>query len=179
MTITLQKTTEIAFSKMHGLGNDFVIIDATQHDLSIHNLPIAKWADRHRGIGFDQLLILTCSKKADIACDIFNADGSIAEQCGNGMRCVARFAYENQLVSNKKMTIETKAGIVQAELRDDGLVEVDMGSPKLMPGWLDIPLKKTIRVFALSMGNPHAIVWVDSIDTYPVAEMGRAISKHA
>lgn len=179
MTLTERDMAEIAFWKMHGLGNDFVVLNAIQQEISLHGLPIAKWANRHSGIGFDQLLIISGSSKADIACDIFNADGSIAEQCGNGVRCVARFVYEQQIVNKQAMTIETKGGVVQATLRDDGLVEVDMGTPVLQPGLVEIPLETPIQVFALSLGNPHAIVLVDSVKEAAVAELGRAISQHA
>ena len=108
----------INFWKMHGLGNDFVVLDMLSQEISIDSLSIKELAHRHTGIGFDQLLLIGKSDRADFSCRIFNSDGSEAEQCGNGMRCVARFIQESKLSSKSKLSIETKAGIVEAMIND-------------------------------------------------------------
>src|SRR5579872_3363870 len=99
---------KIKFCKMHGLGNDFIVIDGISQTIELDRATIQRLADRHLGIGFDQLLLITSAKKADFGCVIFNADGSQAEQCGNGMRCVARFVHEEKLTEKKSLSIETK-----------------------------------------------------------------------
>lgn len=169
----------ILFHKMHALGNDFMLIDATQQSVNSDRLPVRAWGDRHTGVGFDQLLLLMPSSVADVKCRIFNSDGSEAEQCGNGMRCVALYLAEQEKIPTKTTTIETAGGLVQAEVLSGQEVQVSMGVPVLTPGWMDLTipsLKKPVRVFALSMGNPHAILEVESLADCPVEVIGREIS---
>lgn len=157
---------------MQALGNDFVIIDATKQAFEPNEALIRDWSDRHKGIGFDQLLILRPSKKADFFCNIFNMDGSPAEQCGNGMRCLARFLREELNLDKKKFSIETYSSkITYLRIMDEHNVEVDMGPPdfdlqKISNGIAldnqtikitlpDLPL--VLPFSAVSLGNPHAI----------------------
>ncbi len=182
----------ILFSKMHGLGNDFVVIDGVSQSIQLKNLSIKQLANRHTGIGFDQLLLIAPSQQADFSCIIFNADGTEAEQCGNGMRCVARFIHENNLSHKKIITVETKAGISTLLIDDYEHIRVNMGNPGFEPSEIpfnadrerrlyEIPLDDGQPGFALavlSMGNPHAILQVSSIKKFPVAKFGPQISTH-
>lgn len=177
---------------MHGLGNDFMVIDGTTQSVALKNLPVSRWADRHTGVGFDQLLIVLPSQKADFACVIFNADGTEAEQCGNGMRAIARFIHENALSNKKHLFIETKAGVTEINIDDHTHIHVNMGVPCFEPADIpfiadrmrhlyEIPLDDGQPGFAmsvLSMGNPHAILQVASIQTFPVEKVGPVISTH-
>jgi diaminopimelate epimerase len=183
----------ITFSKMHGLGNDFIVIDAINQQIDIDNLPVIQLANRHVGIGFDQLLVITASINANFYCRIFNSDGGEAEQCGNGLRCVARYIHENGLLSAKTMTIETCAGIYTATIFDDYNVRIDMGKPIFTPA--EIPFKSAtlentyslaidnsqpaLQLSVLSMGNPHAIMLVPSVSNYPVNDTGAIVSTHS
>lgn len=169
----------IPFWKMHGLGNDFMLIDGSRLTLTPDNIPIPAWADRHTGVGFDQLLWLMPSKQADVLCRIFNPDGSEAEQCGNGMRCVAAFLYETGQIARRTMIIETVGGMVHAAILPNHTVQVTLGVPVLVPGRIEITIDSQdtpITVFALSLGNPHAIIEVDSLTNLPVATMAKAIA---
>lgn len=171
----------ISFCKMHGLGNDFMLIDGIRLSVKPEDLSVQAWADRHTGVGFDQLLLLMPSSSADAKCLIFNSDGSEAEQCGNGMRCVALYLHESGITTQKTVTIETRGGTVQAEILPDKQVQVTLGIPVLDPGWIDLEissLKKSVRVFALSIGNPHAILQVDALQDFPVTIVGQEISTH-
>ncbi len=184
----------IQFAKMHGLGNDFVVIDAIHQPIVVSALPIKQLGDRHIGIGFDQLLIIQSSIKAEVRCLIFNADGSEAEQCGNGIRCVTRFIYDQCLSSKKAFSIETKSGIVKTTYIDPSRIQVEMGVPIFRPDLIPIQKEWTLQkkalyeimtstnqqvtFFALSMGNPHAIILVDSIEQYPVALSAASIAHH-
>lgn len=152
------------FTKMHGLGNDFMVIYSPHHPFNPDTLPISTLANRHLGVGFDQLLAIEPSRKADYFCRIFNADGSEAEQCGNGLRCVARYLHE-QVGAGKNMTIETKAGIYPVTIQDYQHIRVSMGAPQLKEKLTSIPIasqSSTLPVSILSIGNPHAIVKVPS-----------------
>jgi len=171
---------QIKFTKMHGLGNDFVVVDATGTLKDWH--PSAKEAsflqDRHFGIGADQLLLLYPSDKADLRMAIFNADGSEVEMCGNGIRCCALFARRRGLVSKDEMTIETPAGIMRPVIVGSE-VRVDMGAPKISgvaanpPEGLDLP-----PMTCVSMGNPHAVFFVPDAESFPVAEWGPKVERH-
>lgn len=167
---------------MHGLGNDFVIINLLSDPLAIEQIPIQQLSHRHIGIGFDQLLLLGASNKADFSCRIFNSDGSEAEQCGNGMRCLARFIHEKKLIQKKNIQIETKAGIIETQIQDYAHVSVNMGIPKIAPSCeLTLPnqnQKAHSQLSIVNMGNPHAILRVDSLQRTPVDEWGPFISKH-
>lgn len=166
------------FTKMHGLGNDFMVIDNLDLSISIDALPVVHWANRHLGIGFDQLLILEPSDDADLFCRILNADGSEAEQCGNGLRCVARFAYEKQLVLQKAFTIETKAGIFPAVVKALDDIQVTLGKPVIEEASAQFKLlsNETIRGSILSMGNPQAVVSVRHIGAVAAYDVAQQIS---
>jgi len=172
------------FTKMHALGNDFVVINALTQPLQWTKATIMHLGDRHRGIGFDQLLIVEASTRADFFCRIYNTDGSEAEQCGNGLRCVARFIREAGLIASSQFRIETKAGIFPIEIPDYDHISMTMGVPiiqeKLIE--LDATLKEGALVqpvSIISLGNPHAILKVDAIQTVPVTAWGLAIAAHA
>ena len=187
---------KLRFSKMHGLGNDFVIIDAITQLLDVEAVltpgRIRVLADRHFGIGCDQLLVVESSEndRADFRYRIFNADGGEVSQCGNGARCFARFVREHGLTDKDRIIVETAAGLLTLQLDEGGLVTVDMGMPRFRPQ--DVPfiteqraLSYTIDVdgqdyqFAvLSMGNPHAIMIVDDIMSAPVETLGPAVERH-
>ena len=166
----------VHFWKMHGLGNDFMLIDARQQCINPDFLPVSAWADRHTGVGFDQLLLLLPSKNADVFCRIYNSDGSEAEQCGNGMRCVA--FYLSDLSDSDIFTIETLSGIVKAKCHLHSQIEIAMDMPQLHPGWVSVPVSQTdfLKVFALSLGNPHAILRVDQLNNFQVTEVAKKIA---
>ncbi len=177
---------------MHGLGNDFLVMDTIHQAIDINQIPISLLADRHRGVGFDQLLIVTPSSKADFACRIFNADGSEAEQCGNGMRCVARYLHEEKFTQKNAFTLETRAGLINVIIHDYDHIEVMMGVPCFEPSKIPFKaekiasqyeisidsLKNPFSITVLSMGNPHAILCVDSLEEAPVATVGADIATH-
>lgn len=184
----------IQFTKMHGLGNDFMVIDGIQQNITLTPEDIRILADRHRGIGFDQCLILEQSR--DSACDffyrIFNADGSEVGQCGNGARCIARFARLQGLTDKTTLTLATQTTQLRAMLHSDDTVTVDLGVPCFKPS--DIPMNASKRqdvyrlsmqddqtwpIHALSLGNPHAVSLVDDIRQAPVLSVGRLISEHS
>lgn len=177
---------------MHGLGNDFMVIDNTQQMLDIKNIPIPLLADRYRGIGFDQLLLIEKSSVADFACRIFNVDGSEAEHCGNGIRCVARFILEEQLIQKKSLTLETLAGLIEVKIHHYDNIEVKMGIPCFEPATIpflpshqdflfdvltDYP-SCSLPLTVLSLGNPHAVLSVSTLYATPIAEIGLKIATH-
>ncbi|MFN4148398.1 MAG: diaminopimelate epimerase [Rhodocyclaceae bacterium] len=183
---------KIRFTKMHGLGNDFVVLDAIRQ----HFVPTpaqARWlADRHFGIGCDQILVVEPpqTENADFRYRIFNADGNEVEQCGNGARCFVRFVHEQGLTDKREIRVETLAGIITPRLEDDGEVTVEMGVPRWQPA--EIPFLsdsdelvqtlefagRSAQITAVSMGNPHAVQVVDDVDTAPVARDGPLIEAH-
>ena len=173
----------IPFAKMHGLGNDFVVIDARKRKLALGEAAVRAVADRHKGVGFDQLLVLerAKSKGADVFMRILNADGSEAEACGNGTRCVAELVMREK--GKDQVTVETVAGLLAAESHGQGRVGVDMGVPRL--AWREIPLARdcdTLNVpltlgplvvpVATSMGNPHATFFVEDAEAIDLASLG-------
>ena len=184
--------TKLAFSKMHGLGNDFVMIDAVRQDIRLSADQVRWLADRHFGVGCDQLLVVEPAQAAgvDFRYRIFNPDGGEVEQCGNGARCFARFVFEQGLTDKREIRVETKKGIITPHLEDDGNVTVDMGVPVLKPA--DVPFVSdsdawvqpldvagtTVAITAVSMGNPHAVQVVADVDAAPVAEQGPQIEHH-
>ncbi len=171
--------TNVKFTKMHGLGNDFIVINGITEPFSIQNSSIKKLADRHQGIGFDQLLVLKPGKNADFSCDIFNSDGSEAEQCGNGMRCLARFIAEEKLSDKPNLTIATKGGTVETLIKNFNQITVNMGVPHFKKN-LELELEnKTFPLTILSLGNPHAILQVNSVQDFPVSQLAPSISTHA
>ncbi len=184
--------TKLAFSKMHGLGNDFVMIDAVRQDIRLSADQVRWLADRHFGVGCDQLLVVEPAQTpgVDFRYRIFNADGGEVEQCGNGARCFARFVFEQGLSDKREIRVETKKGIITPRLEDDGMVTVDMGVPVLAPAevpfisdsdaWVQ-PLDVAgtpVAITAVSMGNPHAVQVVADVDSAPVAEQGPLIEHH-
>ncbi len=180
------------FSKMHGLGNDFVVIDAINQPISLNSKQIQFIADRHFGIGCDQLLLVesTDLKEADFRYRIFNADGGEVEQCGNGARCFATFVHDQGLTDKNEIPVITNAGLIVLKLEDNGQVTVNMGQPTLEPKSLPFLAAeeqstyaleidgKTIMFSAVSIGNPHAVIQVDDIETAPVKEIGAKIQAH-
>lgn len=184
-------TQQLQFVKMHGLGNDFILIDGINQQVQLSASTIKKFSHRHCGIGFDQLLLIEKSQVADFACRIFNSDGSEAEQCGNGMRCVARFLQEENLTNKKSFRIETKAGIIAVHIPNYDNVEVNMGIPSFEPESIPFAAKNfqplypihiatmgTMHMAVVSMGNPHAIFLIDSIKQYPVHDIGSVVTTH-
>ncbi len=183
---------KIKFTKMHGLGNDFVVLDAI-HQHFVPSAAEARFlADRHFGVGCDQVLVVEepTQKGVDFRYRIFNADGGEVEQCGNGARCFARFVHDRGLTDKRDIRVETKSGIISPRLEDDGRVTVDMGVPRLSPE--DVPFEsdrldvvqplqvndRTFDITAVSMGNPHAVQVVVDVDAFPVAKYGPLIEAH-
>ncbi|HEX5539273.1 MAG TPA: diaminopimelate epimerase [Methylophilaceae bacterium] len=180
------------FTKMHGLGNDFVVIDACTQAIALTPPQIRHIADRHFGVGCDQLLMVERPDRpdADFRYRIFNADGGEVEQCGNGARCFVRFVHEKNLTTKREIRVQTAGGIIVPRLEANGLVTVDMGAPRFEPAAipfnaeraatyeLDLP-SQAVTISALSMGNPHAVQIVDDVDTAPVASQGPLIEAHA
>jgi len=182
----------IQFTKMQGLGNDFMVVDAINQRVEFSTEQVQKWADRHFGIGFDQLLIVEAAtqEQVDFRYRIFNADGSEVEQCGNGARCFARFVYDRGLTEKTEIVVETASGIIVLYVEDQGLVKVNMGQPNFEPSSLpfetegkaaEYPLQvngETLLMGAVSMGNPHVVLPVDDIDSAPVETFGTAVESH-
>ena len=182
----------LEFTKMHGLGNDFVVIDAINQSVFLTAEQIQQLADRHRGIGFDQLLLVEAATTAaaDFRYRIYNADGGEVGQCGNGARCFMQFVHEHGLTRKDTLQVETSGGPLQLRREADGLVSVDMGVPRLEVADIPFiaPARDTIylidvnnismEISALSMGNPHAVLLVDAIEQAPVAELGPLLEGH-
>ena len=188
---------KIDFVKMHGLGNDFILIDCLSKpvgDSSFLSYLAKRLCNRNFGIGADGLILILPSSKADLRMRIFNYDGSEAQMCGNGIRCFAKYAYENKLVSKNKFTVETLAGIIIPELTITNNkilgVKVNMGTPKLrrreipMNGkntltvvneTLKINPEQTFKITCVSMGNPHCITFVNDVQSISVDEIGPKI----
>lgn len=174
----MPSTQTIRFTKMHGLGNDFAVINNITPSISLKHLPILRLANRYLGIGFDQLLLIETSQHADFFCRIINADGSEAEQCGNGLRCVARFIVEENLTAKKSFRLETKAGVFPVLIHDYQSIQVSMGEP-IFDNTYELSVAKPVMLSVLSMGNPHAIVQVPSVEDTNVAELGPQIEAHS
>ncbi|MBF7728691.1 diaminopimelate epimerase [Pseudomonas sp. N040] len=182
----------LRFTKMHGLGNDFMVIDLVSQQAHIQPKHAKQWGDRHTGIGFDQLLLVETPTRPDVdfRYRIFNADGSEVEQCGNGARCFARFVLDKRLTVKKRIRVETRGGIIVLEMRADGQVTVDMGAPRLDPPLIPLVADaealtyavdvegQSIELAALSMGNPHAVIRVADVDSAPVQSLGPKLEVH-
>lgn len=188
----------LRFTKMHGLGNDFVVLDLVSQDITIREDQIRTLADRRLGVGFDQLLIAEppTTPDADFKYTIFNADGTEAEQCGNGARCFLRFVRDRGLTTKTSVVLETNTGIITCHLERDGNITIDMGPPILQPDCIpfiadksrilypinvQVPLcpdVQALSVSVISMGNPHAVMLVDDVDTAPVAKLGPLVEVH-
>jgi len=182
----------LEFTKMHGLGNDFVVIDAINQHISLTPEQLRLLSDRHLGIGFDQLLLVEAatSPTADFRYRIFNADGGEVGQCGNGARCFMQFVHEQGLSDKTSLQVETAGGPLQLTRAAAGQITVDMGVPRLEPA--EIPFiaparditytldanEVQLEIAAVSMGNPHAVLLVDTVDSAPVAELGPLIENH-
>lgn len=186
------------FTKMHGLGNDFVMVDGFKEDIADPNQLAEAICDRHFGVGADGLILILPSKQedADFRMRIFNSDGSEPEMCGNGIRCFGKYLYDHDLTEKTKIRVETLAGIIVPELiieeNQVEAVQVDMGQPGL--GSTDIPITgvnkdKVIKeklevgneeyeITAVSMGNPHTVIFVDDADDFPVTEVGPKVEEH-
>ncbi len=184
---------KLRFTKMHGLGNDFVVFDGINQTVALTPEQCRHIADRHFGIGCDQILLVEKSSRDDVdfRYRIFNADGGEVEQCGNGARCFVRFVHNRGLSNKTTIRVETASGIIEPSLLDNGLIKVDMGAPRFAP--TDIPFaaeaetmsyalkvgQHAINIAALSMGNPHAVLKVNDLDNAPVDILGPAIESHS
>ena len=182
----------VRFTKMHGLGNDFMVVDMVTQYIQLSPEKIRRLADRNLGIGFDQLLMVEppTDPDVDFCYRIFNADGSEVEQCGNGARCFARFVKDKKLIFRDHIKVQTKAGIIELRIEENSDVTVDMGIPRLEPE--DIPLQVNNRqpfytvdckgneqqLMVVSMGNPHAIMKVDDTATADVGTLGSLLESH-
>jgi diaminopimelate epimerase len=183
---------KIRFTKMQGLGNDFVVIDAINQTLELSPEQARRLADRHFGVGCDQILVVERPTRAgvDFRYRIFNADGGEVEQCGNGARCFVRFVAEKGLSDKREIRVETRSGIIAPRLEANGEVSVDMGAPRFAPaeipfiGDSEAPLQalalggREIEIGVVSMGNPHAVQLVENVDAAPVERDGPAIESH-
>jgi diaminopimelate epimerase len=183
---------KVKFTKMHGQGNDFVVFDGVRQQVRLSREQVRAIADRHFGVGCDQLLVVEkpASGANDFRYRIFNADGSEVEQCGNGARCFARFVLDQGLTTKRSIRVETASGVITPTLEEAGRVTVDMGAPRFDPR--EVPFLAdemrlvyplvvagvTLEVSVLSMGNPHAVQVVESVDRAPVAMQGPLIENH-
>ena len=197
---------QLTFTKMHGLGNDFIVLDATRQALDLTGAQWKALADRHFGIGADQILIVEKAQgDADFRYRIFNSDGGEVEQCGNGARCFVRFVHDKGLTTKRAIRVETLGGIIEPRLEDDGLITVNMGVPAFAPEalpfnalqaspaqeahgyWLSLTVPvvsggvegRSVNIGIVSMGNPHAVQIVSDVETAPVASYGPLIESHA
>jgi diaminopimelate epimerase len=183
------------FTKMEGLGNDYVYVNCFQEHIDNPSQMALKVSDRHFGIGSDGLILIKPSDKADFCMDMYNADGSQSEMCGNGIRCVGKYVYDYGLTSKTSISVETLAGIKYLDLQVENgkvaLVTVNMGAPELVPA--KIPVKsekeilirepievkgKTYEMTCVSMGNPHCVVFVEDTAAFPLEEVGPEFEKH-
>lgn len=184
---------KLQFTKMHGAGNDFVVLDGINQNIALSTEQIRHIADRHFGVGCDQLLLVETPTvpDADFRYRIFNADGGEVEQCGNGARCFVRFVHDTGLTSKTEIRVQTMCGLITLKLEADGMVTVNMGAPRFEPDKIPflaesqaltyrLPVEgKSLEIGALSMGNPHAIQLVDDVETSPVLAQGELIENHA
>jgi len=176
----------LRFTKMHGLGNDFMVIDLVTQHAQLSARQIRQWADRHTGVGFDQLLLVEppTTPDADFRYRIFNADGSEVEQCGNGARCFARFVQDKRLTAKQEIHVETAGGPIVLRINRDRQVTVDMGAPRFVPA--EVPFQadaeaidytlevagETLQVAAVSMGNPHCVTLVPDVQDGTLERLG-------
>ena len=183
---------QIKFTKMQGIGNDFVVIDGFSEPIELSSEAIRKLADRHFGVGCDQLLLVEkpTNIQADFRYRIFNADGGEVEQCGNGARCFVKFVHEHKLTNKTQICVETANGLIYPKLENSGSVTVNMGAPQFEPK--EIPFKSNelsltylldvgnsqVEISTISMGNPHAVQIVNNVDTAPVQTQGPLIENH-
>lgn len=189
---TVAQGRRLPFTKMQGLGNDFMVINAMEQPFDYPAETIQRWADRHFGIGFDQLLVVEPAQQdsVDFRYRIFNADGSEVQQCGNGARCFARFVVDKGLTEKKEITVETASGIIVLYVEDSGWVRVNMGTPNFAPQSLPFIAEtqaerylldvnaESIEIGAVSMGNPHAVLLVGDVAKAPVDKLGKTLESH-
>ena len=181
----------LKFTKMHGAGNDFVVIDGVRQNVELTPEQFRFLADRHFGVGCDQILLVEKPQQpeADFRYRIFNADGGEVEQCGNGARCFVRFVHDHKLTPKREIVVETYGGLIRPSLEADGRVTVNMGAPVFDParipfdgqGAITEPLEvagETLEISAVSMGNPHAVQVVDDVERAPVERLGPLIEHH-
>ena len=183
---------KLKFTKMHGQGNDFVVLDGVRQDVRLTAAQVRAIADRHFGVGCDQLLVVEkpASGANDFRYRIWNADGGEVEQCGNGARCFARFVIDEGLTTKTRLLVETAGGVIQPAIEPSGQVTVDMGPPRFAPCDIpfDVPAQqdtyalfvdgRSVEISALSMGNPHAVQVVADVERAPVATEGPLIEHH-
>jgi diaminopimelate epimerase len=183
---------KLEFTKMHGLGNDFVVLDATERPIDLTREQLRLLADRHFGVGCDQILQVERARDpdTDFYYRIFNADGGEVEQCGNGARCFVRYVHERGLTDKREIRVGTASGVIVPRLEADGRVTVDMGVPRFEPA--EIPFEataraltypldlanRTVEISAVSMGNPHAVQIVSDVRSAPVEIEGPLIEAH-
>ena len=182
----------LKFTKMHGAGNDFVVLDGVRQKIELSPVQLRLLADRHFGVGCDQILLVEKAQRAeaDFRYRIFNADGGEVEQCGNGARCFVRFVHDHDLTPKREIVVETMGGLISPRLEDDGRVTVDMGAPifdaALIPfeggsGAASELLEvgdEAVEISVLSMGNPHAVQVVEDVEHVPVEILGPLIEHH-
>jgi diaminopimelate epimerase len=182
----------IKFTKMQGIGNDFVLIDGFSHSIELNAEHIRHLADRHFGVGCDQLLLVEkpINTHADFRYRIFNADGCEVEQCGNGARCFVKFVHEKNLTDKTQICVETANGLIYPKLEDNGLVTVNMGAPRFEPAQIPFIADQLALTYSLninniqveistvSMGNPHAVQIVENIENAPLQTQGPLIENH-
>ncbi len=182
----------VKFTKMHGLGNDFVVLDLLAQNLKVNKALVKRLADRHFGVGCDQVLLVEHPQdpEVDFRYRIFNQDGNEVEQCGNGARCFARYVHDRKHIGASEIRVETSSGKLTLELLDDQLVRVNMGVPVLEPKAIPFDAKKRRDLYkleykgkeydisAISMGNPHMVLFVDSLRRVRINKLGRGLSQH-
>jgi diaminopimelate epimerase len=182
----------VEFTKMHGLGNDFMVVDMISQHAHLRAEQIKRLSDRRTGIGFDQLLLVEPPSKPDMDFKyrIFNADGSEVEQCGNGARCFAVFVTDQGLTNKNVIKVETANSDIELRIKDDGRVLVDMNTPRLEPSQVPFIAAQAdtvyavevdgeaLQVSAISMGNPHAVLMVDDVAKAPIERLGPKLEQH-
>ncbi|KIO49681.1 diaminopimelate epimerase [Nitrosospira sp. NpAV] len=182
---------KLKFTKMHGLGNDFVVIDGINQSLFLSPEQLRLLADRHFGVGCDQILLIEAAEgDADFRYRIFNADGGEVEQCGNGARCFVRYVHDRGMTDKNEIRVETKSGLIIPRLETNGDVTVNMGAPRFEPEEIPFIAEKRalvypldidgnqVQISAVSMGNPHAVQWVADVNHAPVLTEGVLIERH-
>jgi diaminopimelate epimerase len=182
----------LKFTKMHGAGNDFVVLDGVRQHVHLTPEQLRLLADRHFGVGCDQILLVekSLNPAVDFRYRIFNADGGEVEQCGNGARCFVRYVHDHKLTTKREIVVETKSGLISPNLNDDGRVTVNMGTPIFEPARIPFVSEGegvshtlqvdvfSIEISVVSMGNPHAVQIVDDVETAPVNSHGPLIERH-
>lgn len=188
----MMAVNELFFTKMHGIGNDFVVIDGINQAVNLSAAQVQRIADRHFGVGCDQLLLVEAyaGEEADFRYRIFNADGSEVEQCGNGARCFARFVYDQGLTQKTTIPVMTASGLIVLNIQPDGQVTVNMGVPEFTPERIPFISEQRQTLYnrevagervafsVVSMGNPHAVLQVADSDAAPVGVLGSALEQH-